>query len=361
MLLQTWLIVACCLQLFFCFSLLHLFWTEKGNSTSLSSQLVLLKYQLDQMKKFSVGNSGQSSISLHEYNLRANSDPTTLEGQAATIMLHEPKWFQRRYTMMLLQVLANLPKNWKLQVFYTGKGQSQAGIDINPGFQRLIRDERVVLTLIPEKLAKRKRKKFQLMTDRWLWESMLTDRVFLFGGNSVICSNSQYTLRDFMDYDYIGTPWKEMKGLGGDGGCSFGGMNIRNRRAMLDAIEYEWSKPHDDKDFDLEFGQEDKFFLTRLQDIQKQTSKKYKIATAEETRKFGAGGSYANESVLVVSSTLQDTDWKSRELFIQYCPELKMLFPVLHDPSCYGASPDKIKCADSICALKDRKDRPGGC
>jgi hypothetical protein len=136
-----------------------------------------------------------------------------LEGVAATVMLHEPKWFQRRYTMMLNNVLQNLPPNWKLQIFYTGKGQSQAGIDINIGFQRFIRDKKVVLTLIPEALATRKRRKYQLMAGRWLWDNMMTDRVFLFGGNSVICANSPKTIRDFMHFDYIGTPWKLMKGL----------------------------------------------------------------------------------------------------------------------------------------------------
>ena len=153
-----------------------------------------------------------------------------------------------------------------------------------------------------------------------------------------------------------------MKGEGGDGGCSFGGMNIRNRRAMLDAIEYEWEKPHKDKDFDLNLGQEDMFFLTRLREIERAVpGKKYKIASPAETKVFGAGGDYVNETVLVAASTIPEADFKARDLFIQYCPELKMLFPIMHDPSCYGASPDQTKCAASICALKDKKQRPGGC
>jgi hypothetical protein len=154
------------------------------------------------------------------------------------------------------------------------------------------------------------------------------------------------------------------KGEGGDGGCSFGGMNIRNRRAMLDAITFEWNKPrvHSEKDFDLNFGQEDIFFLSRLKEIEKRIpGRKYKIATAIETRIFGAGGDWVNDTVLVASSTIPDADFQARDRFIQYCPELKMLFPIMHDPSCYGAAPNANQCAASLCALKDKKERPGGC
>lgn len=103
-----------------------------------------------------------------------------------------------------------------------------------------------------------------------------------------------------------------LKGLGGDGGCSFGGMNIRNRNAMLDAINFEWGKSSArDKDFDLNFGQEDVFFLTRLKEIEKAypDGRRYKIATPAETRLFGAGGDWVNESVLVASSTVSRDEY----------------------------------------------------
>ena len=42
------------------------------------------------------------------------------------------------------------------------------------------------------------------------------------------------------------------------------------------------------------------------------------------------------------------------------CPEIKMIFPSLHDPSCFGAKPNGEKCKKSICALRD-PPRKGGC
>ena len=205
MLLQSLLIVACGLQFIFILHLINLLAIEQEAVANLS-------LQVDEMAKVSttkapiVSNPVLSSLSPPPPPPPSSSSSGEIEGVAVLIMLHEPKWFQRRYSMMLINILGNLPDNWKLQVFYTGKGQSQAGIDINLGFQRLIKSKRVMLTLIPEKLWSRKRKKFQLMTDRWIWDNMLADRVFLFGGNSALCSNSPYTLRDFMHY--VSTPLK---------------------------------------------------------------------------------------------------------------------------------------------------------
>jgi len=196
MLLQSLLMFACCIQCMFILHLLNLLALERElvANLSLSSVKSLATNEKSVMPSNELSNYKLSSVS------SAASSSSPLEGVAVTIMLHEPNWFQKRYSMMLINILGNLPDNWALQVFYTGKGQSQSGIDINRGFQRLIRSKKVVLTLIPNELSSRKRKKFQLMTDRWLWDNMLADRVFLFGGNSALCANSPYTIRDFMHY-----------------------------------------------------------------------------------------------------------------------------------------------------------------
>ena len=67
-----------------------------------------------------------------------------------------------------------------------------------------------------------------LMLQPWLWENMLADKVMLFGGNVVLCANSPKEIKDFLHFDYIGTPWGMLKGLGGEGDLS-----IRNRTKML--------------------------------------------------------------------------------------------------------------------------------
>ena len=49
-----------------------------------------------------------------------------------------------------------------------------------------------------------------------------------------------------------------------------------------------------------------------------------------------------------------------RTQYIEYCPEIKMLFPTLHSGKCFGAEPKSLECFKFLCeygGMKcDRKD-----
>ena len=164
----------------------------------------------------SFSSSSSSSISISNAELQGHVK--TYRVAAVFLNLHQPTWFQRRYSMMIQNVDSNIPVDWVIQIFWTAEGQSKAGIDINwGGLHRLVESGRMVLTTIPKDVFAQKRKKFELMVEPWIWENMLSDTVFLFGGTSVICSNSPYRITNFTQWDYIGSPWSFKKGVGGDG------------------------------------------------------------------------------------------------------------------------------------------------
>ena len=112
-------------------------------------------------------------------------EDNNIKGVAVTLFLHSPTWFQRRYTMMIYNILFNLPEGWVIQIFGTGLGQSSAGLAINRGLQRLVDRGVVRLTIIPPEVFNKRRKLVYLMTDPWLWSNMLADKVLVFGGNQV--------------------------------------------------------------------------------------------------------------------------------------------------------------------------------
>jgi len=111
----------------------------------------------------------------------AGPPPAVVGGVAAVVLLHAPKWFQRRYTLMIQNVYNNLPPGWVIQLFYLpGEGQSQAGLDINKhlsGAGGMIPTGKVKLTEIPQHIFKRYKKRVELMQSPWLWQSMLADKV----------------------------------------------------------------------------------------------------------------------------------------------------------------------------------------
>ena len=104
-----------------------------------------------------------------------------------------------------------------------------------------------------------------LMLQPWLWENMLADKVMLFGGNVVLCANSPNEIRKFLHFDYIGTPWSMLKGLGGEGDLS-----IRNRTKMLlvlkDTPQKEILRAGTDR--------EDVLFVKGLRKLQKEEEKR---------------------------------------------------------------------------------------
>ncbi len=294
-------------------------------------------------------------------------------GIAATLMLHSPTWFQRRYTFMVENIVDNIPQNWVIQVFYTGNGQSLKGITVNRGLQKHLDTGKLVLTTIPDEIWQTKRKRYQLMTERWLWANMLADKVLIFGGSAVICSNSPYRITDFLHFDYIGAPWKAFKGVGGEGGIS-----VRNRQLMLRVIDFELAKAQDEqqrRNAYKEWGQEDRFFVSRMLEMGKRGLLTYSqaasgpdaaigafhIASYNDSLRFAGTGSTYNEEVWAVSGTLPGLAFDARDRFLGLCPEIKIFYPALHDPHCFGASPDAEGCAASICALKPKTQRRGGC
>lgn len=325
------------------------------------------------------GAAATSTVAEEQVNAPApaKEQEKVCRGVAITFLLHSPKWFQRRYNVMTQNILVNIPSDWCVQIFHTGAGQSKNGIDINRGLQRMIQSKRITMTLIPGEVFNQKRRKIQLMTDPWVWENVLSERVLVFGGNQVICGNAVHPIEDveYARFDYIGTSWHDRRGVGGDGGIS-----LRSRTAMLAALQFrkDDGTSHNGKE------REDVFFVRTLQDMQKEGKmvafpgengeRVPRIANRGDTHKFGGVKYFLdnfNSTVkakntetigppTVASGTLPSLPYDVRDAFLTVCPELKMIFPSLHEPACFGAHPNAEGCKKSICALREIP-RKGGC
>mmetsp|Transcript_3995 Transcript_3995/g.5083 ORF Transcript_3995/g.5083 Transcript_3995/m.5083 type:complete len:117 (+) Transcript_3995:84-434(+) len=63
---------------------------------------------------------------------------------------------------------------------------------------------------------------------------------------------------------------------------------------------------------------------------------------------------------LAISGTLAEFSPEARKAAIEKCPEIKMVFPSLDNPACFGASStlDKEACIASLCVSSPKQ---GGC
>ena len=61
------------------------------------------------------------------------------------------------------------------------------------------------------------------------WSCSRAEHVLIFQSDSILCSGSNYSVEDFLHYDYIGAPWP-------NGHVGNGGLSIRKRQSMLQLI-----------------------------------------------------------------------------------------------------------------------------
>jgi len=259
---------------------------------------------------------------------------TNVAGVAVTLFLGSPKWFQNRYSMMVNLALGALPKHWIVQIFYDPSKKMALEAINYPGIRKQIAKGNVVVTPLPSHLCdKRKR---DVMLEPWLWQSMLAERVLIFGGTSVLCANSFHNVSSFEQYDYIGHPWGEFQGKGGGGGLS-----LRNR-TQVHALLVE-SRIPPVISLDLQ-GQEDTVIVRHL------LRNTVTLPDSEATQRFAMSELQADgASPFGAVGTLSPLSDAKRQAYLDYCPELKMFFPSLHNGACFGASPNPLQCFQYLC------------
>ncbi|MCP1168376.1 DUF5672 family protein [Limimaricola litoreus] len=169
---------------------------------------------------------------------------------------------------------------------------------------RLIEEGKVRLDVLPDLRFDRHVYNGLFLTPAFwaLFEKI--DKVLVFQTDCVFCRNSDYTLKDFMHFDYIGSMWRaertaQISFAGGNGGLS-----LRDPRAAIRCLETfspaQWP------------ASEDKYFAFHLELIGA------RVASHRESSRFGSERwflhrSFGAHNVAVMYAThLAD--------FLEYCP-----------------------------------------
>ena len=305
----------------------------------------------------------------------STTSTTTTEGVAATLLFRAPHWFHLRYTAMIQNALVNLPPLWKIQVVYHGDFFHQTVLAWHPTIRSWYEQghDRIVFTPIPNDLQQLLQQQFgrlkpkHITSSRWFWEALLAEQVLLFTGNGAFCSNhfDPSVSLDLATVDYLGTPWTQHYGHGGDGSTH----SFRRRSVMLRILDH--ATQHQ-----LTLGTKTAEHLWTLQVVDHMNRHSHKdnsssagppvrLATPAQTHVWGGVTNLTTNSnhhdkkgqlqhiPRIVSGTLAHLKWADRETLLQHCPEAKLVFPSLHEPACFGAHPNPDTCQASICALQD--------
>jgi hypothetical protein len=306
--------------------------------------------------------------------LEKNQTTIKLDGVAVTIMYRAPKWFHLRYKVMIDNAIANLPdaSTWKVQIFVNEVFQNDQNlVQWNPGLVHMFdgRHPRVIVSPLPTNLTGRKNKPKDVLFSSWFWDNVAADRVLLFSGNGAFCGNqpfNSWNKYSLLDLDYLGVPSFDFDGIGGDGTSH----TLRSRTAMRRIVQYR----NENKITEFKH-QEDYETLKAMIEINQKnahladsgTYEPFKIASREQTIAFGGVNDLSNDTIegvvrlpLVVAGTQGRLIYAERDTLLKHCPELKVIFPSLHEPACFGAHPNPEICKATICALQETVS-PHGC
>ena len=304
----------------------------------------------DRSASSSALGSSAASLSVDARHItKCHHVPTEIKGVAFTLFLGSPKWFQNRYSMMINLLHGALPKDWIIQIFYLPKNKMSNEAVNHPGIQKQVKKGNVVLVPIPDGYAKLRKRELMLLP--WLWKQLLAEKVLTFGGTNVLCSNSPLQLEEnFGGFDFIGSPSRDFKGIGGDGGLS-----LRNRTSILTVLR---------SSDDLQRGSDEGSVLLRSM-LKSQKSSPYLLGSPSDTISFALNDATQAFDVdwnpetaqklafgvlpLGAQGTLAGLADAQRTKALEFCPELKMFFPSLHSGACFGASPRPLECFKFLC------------
>lgn len=218
---------------------------------------------------------------------------------------------------ILLHFTSTIPPEWRVQ--FIGSDESVALVNSKPAIRQHVAIGKMDLKYIPSNTSVAGQNEISaFLTDPWFYEHMIypAEHLLIFQTDSMLCSRSQQSLNDWLEYDWVGAPWPYRD----DGGN--GGLSLRKVSAILDILRAtSWSPAG---------GFEDWWLVDQL-------SKRPGAKMASQTLQTNFSGEQMR-SVRPMGyhtgnggNTLHGSNWGTPELRKQiydYCPEIKMMLRV---------------------------------
>lgn len=133
---------------------------------------------------------------------------------------------------LLLHFVSVVPPDWRFR--FMGSPESVAHLNRSVAIREHVAVGKLDLTYIPANMSTAGQEHIsRFLTDLWMYETVLqpAEWLLVFQTDSILCANSRLTLDDFLEYDWVGAPWKADSMWGGNGGLS-----LRRVSTMIDVL-----------------------------------------------------------------------------------------------------------------------------
>ncbi|ROW14454.1 hypothetical protein VPNG_03880 [Cytospora leucostoma] len=133
---------------------------------------------------------------------------------------------------LMLHFMSVVPPDWRFR--FMGSVESVEHINKSVAIREQVKVGKLDLTYIPSNMSVSSQEEIsRFLTNQWMYETVLApaEWLLIFQTDSIVCANSQRSLNDFLNYDWIGAPWNPGSRFGGNGGLS-----LRRVSAILDVL-----------------------------------------------------------------------------------------------------------------------------
>lgn len=141
-----------------------------------------------------------------------------------TAIIVEPRK-HKALSFVLKNALTNLPDNWNIVIMYGNKNK-QFVMDIIDNDLSEYKKRITAKNLNVDNLSISDYN--VLLTSKEFYDNIPSEIFLIFQTDSVICGENNELLDDFLEYDYVGAPWKDAVGNGG--------FSLRRKSKTLEII-----------------------------------------------------------------------------------------------------------------------------
>lgn len=122
-----------------------------------------------------------------------------------------------------------------------GSDESVAAVNSSMAIQDQVNIGKMDLTYIPSNMSVAGTEQIStFLTNLWVYETLLApaEWLLIFQEDSMLCANSEQSLNDWLDYDYVGAPWS-LKSKGGGNG----GLSLRKVSSIIEVLKHQVRLP----------------------------------------------------------------------------------------------------------------------
>ncbi|KAF3925868.1 hypothetical protein ABW20_dc0104090 [Dactylellina cionopaga] len=218
---------------------------------------------------------------------------------------------------LLLHMITVVPPDWRF--LFLGTNETIAHLNSSLPVQMHERNGKLDLKLIPDNISVAGTEEIsRTFTNLWFYDEVLggahgVEHLLVFQTDSILCANSEFSVDDWLHYDWVGAPWNLEDKFGGNGGLS-----LRKISKIRQVLTFQERINNTDP--------EDLWLITRVGLLPGAN-----MATPVQESAFSVENVWHQSPMgyhLGANDKLPEGVWDTedqRQKVYEYCPEIKMI------------------------------------